>query len=69
MCHCGVLQVIAACGSDDKCQVTQRVGAQHSINYRKEDLRARVKELTNGEGVNVVVDMVGGKMWDDCVRR
>lgn len=52
--------VIATAGSDDKCQFCRDMGADFAINYRKEDWAARVKEITEGKGVNVVLDMVGG---------
>ena len=61
-------QVIAACGSDEKCAIAKRKGAWQTVNYRSEDLRSKVKDMTGGDGVNVIVDMVGGTMWQQCVR-
>lgn len=52
--------VIATAGSDDKCQFCRDMGADHAINYRKEDWPARVKEITGGKGVDVILDMVAG---------
>lgn len=52
--------VITTAGSDDKCQFCRDMGADHTINYRKEDWPARVKELTGGKGVDVILDMVAG---------
>lgn len=54
------LTVIATCGSAEKCAVALELGATHAINYRSEDFVARVHELTNGRGVDVVLDMVAG---------
>ena len=52
--------VITTAGSDDKCQFCRLIGADYAINYRAEDWPARVKEITQGKGVNVILDMVGG---------
>lgn len=52
--------VITTAGSDDKCQFCRDMGADIAINYRKEDWPARVKEITGGKGVDVILDMVGG---------
>lgn len=56
--HLG-LRLIATAGSDDKCALALAHGATHAINYRREDVAARVRELTGGRGVNVVYDGVG----------
>ena len=61
-------QVIAACGSDAKCSLAKRKGSWQTVNYRTQDLRATVKEITGGDGADIIVDMVGGKMWDQCMR-
>jgi len=52
--------VIATAGSDDKCAACQALGADHAINYRSQDFSAVAKELTGGQGVNVILDMVAG---------
>jgi NADPH2:quinone reductase len=52
--------VIATAGSDEKCAACQNLGADHAINYRTQDFSAVAKELTGGQGVNVVLDMVAG---------
>ena len=51
--------VIGTAGSAEKAELAQRNGADHVILYREEDVAARVKELTDGQGVNVVYDAVG----------
>lgn len=51
--------VYATAGSAEKCDAILRLSADAAINYRDEDFAARVKELTGGAGVNVVLDMVG----------
>ncbi len=53
-------QCIVTVGDDDKARFCQEFGAAAAINYRTEDFVARVKELTSGEGVDVVLDMVAG---------
>ncbi|NNE28343.1 MAG: NADPH:quinone oxidoreductase family protein [Saprospiraceae bacterium] len=53
--------VIAAASSDKKLGLCSNAGADHLINYEKEDLKERAKALTEGRGVDVVLDPVGGK--------
>ena len=52
--------VFATAGSDDKCAACRTLGATHAINYRTEDFVAAIMELTGGEGVDVVLDIIGG---------
>lgn len=61
-------RVIAAASSDDKLRVCKQSGADELINYAAEDLRARVKALTGGRGVNVVYDPVGGAYSELALR-
>jgi NADPH2:quinone reductase len=53
-------EVFATAGSDGKCRATERLGARRGINYRSQDFVAVVKDLTQGRGVDVVLDIVGG---------
>ncbi len=53
-------RVFATAGTADKCAACERLGAERAINYRDEDFVAVIKELTGGEGVDVILDMVGG---------
>ena len=53
-------KVITTVGSDDKAAFCRDLGADTVINYRKEDFAEVVQKVTNGAGVNVVLDMVGG---------
>ena len=65
------LELIATAGSDAKCQLALANGAAHAINYSTEDFAARVKEITQGQGVKVVYDSVGKDTWEkslDCLR-
>lgn len=52
--------VIATAGSDDKCQACLALGADHAINYRSQDFAAEALRLTDGRGVDVILDMVAG---------
>ena len=60
-------RVVAAASSDDKLAQCAEKGAVATVNYATEDLRARVKELTNG-GVDVVIDPVGGQYSEPALR-
>ena len=53
--------VISTAGSDDKCAACLRLGADHAINYRSSDFVAEVARITNGRGVDVILDMVAGE--------
>ena len=61
-------KVIATAGSDDKCQACLDLGADHAINYRTADFSERAKELTGGNGVDVILDMVAGGYVDREVK-
>jgi NADPH:quinone reductase-like Zn-dependent oxidoreductase len=52
--------VIASAGSDEKLERAREIGAEATVNYRTEDLAGRVRELTDGRGVDVVMESVGG---------
>lgn len=54
------LNVIVTCGSDEKCTAAKSIGADHAINYKTHDFVEEVKNITDGQGVEVVLDMVGG---------
>ena len=58
-------RVFATAGTSEKCAACVALGAERAINYRDEDFVEIVLELTGGEGVDVILDMVGG----DYVRR
>lgn len=52
--------VIVTAGSDEKCAACVALGAHHAINYKSHDFVAEVRRITNGRGVDVVLDMVAG---------
>src|SRR5579884_870282 len=61
-------RVIAAASTDEKLAVCKQQGADELLNYTKEDLKERVKELTAGNGVDVVFDPVGGDYSEAALR-
>ena len=61
-------RVIAAASSDEKLELARSLGAAELINYSREDLRSRVKEITGGQGVDVVYDPVGGALAEPALR-
>lgn len=52
--------VYTTAGSDDKCSFCEQLGANKAINYKTADFKEGIKALTNGAGVNVILDMIGG---------
>lgn len=65
------VNVIGTVGSEEKAAIAKAHGCSHTILYRKEDVPARVHEITKGVGVPVVFDSVGKDTWDmslSCLR-
>ena len=60
LCPLFGVRTIVTCGSDEKCRRAEELGAGHAINYRSQDFVAEVQRLTDGKGVEIVLDMVGG---------
>jgi NADPH:quinone reductase len=56
-------RVFATAGSEKKCRACEELGAERAINYRTEDFEPMIKEATNGRGVDLVLDMVGGSYF------
>jgi putative PIG3 family NAD(P)H quinone oxidoreductase len=54
------LTVIVTCGSDGKCEAAQEIGADHAINYKRQDFVEAVKTMTGGRGAELALDMVAG---------
>ena len=53
-------RVFATAGSDEKCRACEAFGAERGINYRTEDFVAVIQEHTEGRGVDVILDIIGG---------
>lgn len=60
--------VIATASTETKLALAKAHGAEHVINYREENFRERVKELTDGRGADVIFDPVGGEIFDQSIR-
>jgi putative PIG3 family NAD(P)H quinone oxidoreductase len=60
LAHAWGARVFATAGSADKCAACERLGAARAINYRTTDFVAALRESTDGRGVDVILDMVGG---------
>jgi len=52
--------VLATAGSDEKCRACEQLGATQAINYRTADFVEAVRELTDGRGVDLILDFIGG---------
>ena len=61
-------RVIAAASNDEKLEVCRQHGASEVINYAREDLRERIKQITDGKGVDVIFDPVGGSYSEPALR-
>ena len=61
--------MIGACGSAEKCDLVKLRGAIAAIDYTKDSVREKIKELTNGKGVDIIFDVVGGKIFEESLRR
>lgn len=62
------LTTIAAIGSDEKEEYIKNLGVDHIIRYDKENLKESAKKLTDGKGVDIVVDPVGGNVTEEALR-
>lgn len=60
--------VIAACSTDEKCEIARQNGADLTINYTTHDLKDTIKSMTNNKGVDVVYECVGGDTFHACSR-
>jgi NADPH2:quinone reductase len=60
--------VIAAASSEEKLSVTRAKGADHLVLYQREPFRDAVKRITDGRGVDVVFDPVGGAIFEESMR-
>ena len=60
-------EVFATASSEAKLDLARECGAEHLINYEEEDFDEAVKDLTDGRGVDVVVDHIGEATWDDSL--
>lgn len=61
-------RVITTVGTDDKIPKAVVLGADAVLNHAKESVADRVKLLTEGKGVDVVIEHIGPEVWDTCLR-
>lgn len=61
-------RVIGSVGRAEKMELVRSFGADEVINHSTEDLKSRVKELTDGRGADVILDLIGGDVFDQCLR-
>ncbi|MEP7108204.1 MAG: zinc-binding dehydrogenase [Ferruginibacter sp.] len=54
-------EIFSTAGTEEKLQHLSLLGVQHLINYRTQDFETEIRKLTNGKGVDVIFDAVGGK--------
>jgi tumor protein p53-inducible protein 3 len=64
LAHAHGARVIATAGSADKLARVKSFGADHAVDYKTQDFAAVAREVTDGHGVDVVLDFVGGAYWD-----
>lgn len=57
------LEAIAGIGSDGKREYLARLGVEHVVNYARENIATRLAEVTKGEGLDLVVETVGGELF------
>lgn len=62
------IRVIAAASTDEKLEFCKAFGADEVINYSSEDLKEKIKKLSNGQGVEVIYDPVGGTLSEPAFR-
>ena len=62
------VKTLCAVGSDEKEEYVKSLGADQIIRYDQVDLKETTKELTNGKGVDVVMDPVGGNVTEQALR-
>jgi NADPH2:quinone reductase len=63
-----VATVYITAGSDEKCRFCEELGAAKAINYKTEDFADAIKQITNGNGVDLILDMVGGDYVQNNLR-
>jgi NADPH:quinone reductase len=62
------VEMYGTSSSDEKLARVKELGLQHGINYKQQDYEVAIKELTNGEGVHAVFEMLGGEHVAKSVR-
>ncbi len=66
--NCLQAEVLATASSQEKLEIARQQGARHLINYGEQDFAEVINRITQGKGVNVVYDPVGGDLFDNSLR-
>ncbi len=61
--------MIGAAGGPEKCKLVTDRGAIGTVDYKKQSIREVVKEMTGGNGADVICEAVGGDVFKECLRR
>ena len=61
-------KVITTAGNEEKIQTAEQLGADYVLNYRSQSIGKTVREITGGQGVDVVFEHTGEKTWNDSLR-
>ena len=61
-------RIITTVGADEKIPKARALGADDVINHTKEDIPQRIKDLTGGSGVDLVIEHIGPEVWEACIR-
>jgi len=67
LCRSQDIAIIGGASSDEKCAFVEKLGAAHTVNYSREDIVARVLELTGGRGVDLAFDQLIGPRFTDTL--
>jgi len=62
------IKVFITAGSQEKCDFCLQLGAEAAINYQKQDFVSEIKQLTDNQGVDVILDMVGGDYFSRNIK-
>lgn len=63
-----LFQVIGVCGTEDKASLVREKGAFASLKYKAKNLKKKVMEVTDGKGVTIILDAVGGEIFDESLK-
>ncbi|MBX7257797.1 MAG: NADPH:quinone oxidoreductase family protein [Candidatus Hydrogenedentes bacterium] len=61
-------KVLGTCSTDEKCQLLEELGCDFPINYSKRDFAAEAKRITGGAGCDLIVESIGGEIFDKSLR-
>lgn len=68
LAHAFGATVYVTAGSDEKCDLCKKLGAQEAINYKNEDFVDRIMELTNKKGVDIILDIMGASYFNRNIK-